>query len=157
MCVYGLMCKCTCVMSMWMCVCTWLHSKYVQCSIAPILIQLSYQPHPGVPPRQCSPGGSGRQWKAESYPASSLCQWTGGLPDPATQRIRSGRPQGICSKLTIWSLHHMRILFGMFGIGICNKCTRSYIYNSYMYIPLCGLYLHALTTQDSVLLILGKV
>ena len=49
-----------------------------------LMDQLSHQPHPGVPPRQRSPSGSGWQWKTESHSTGSLSQWTRGLPDPAT-------------------------------------------------------------------------
>lgn len=46
--------------------------------------QLSHQPDPGVPTRQCSPGGSGWQWEAEPHSTGSFSQWARGLPDPAT-------------------------------------------------------------------------
>jgi len=82
--LYGHTCRCE-----WECV-------YVHMAWLLLLypLQMSYQPYPGVPPGQCSPGGGGWQWETESHTAGSLCQWARGLPDPATQGVWSRRPQG---------------------------------------------------------------
>ena len=91
---------------------------------------MSYQPHLGISPWQCTVDWSGREWEAELGQTGGLHLWTGCVPDTTKERIRSTWAKGTLPYnrslfQLIWSLNVVQ--FEFFSSSFFSKITTSKI------------------------------